>query len=251
MSDSDFVAKGQALVSAGQYQEAVKICRLGLLGRPTTVEGRVVLAQALLALRRYDEVLAEVRVVLDLDHKSVAAKLLKAEALFRKGDHAAAIDALTKLRTEAPGLPRVDELLAEAQRPPVKSPAGFSGDPGSDEDTQDEATASVTEQTSIAAPGARGRSHAEVDPAFQNRRSGTIDVPSDTSGVFMKDDDDLGTLAPPPTSMAAGRTKGPTRPPPTRKSLRKDEVSSVELDSNELEEIPLPPLVAPARSAPA
>jgi hypothetical protein len=68
VSQSDFVTRGQALVSSGQYQEAVKVCRLGLLGRPTTVEGRVVLGQALLALKRYDEVLAEMRVALELDH---------------------------------------------------------------------------------------------------------------------------------------------------------------------------------------
>ena len=55
MSQSDFVSRGQALVAAGQFQEAVKVCRLGLLGRPTTVEGRVVLGQALLALKRWRE----------------------------------------------------------------------------------------------------------------------------------------------------------------------------------------------------
>jgi hypothetical protein len=86
VSQSDFVTRGQALVSSGQYQEAVKVCRLGLLGRPTTVEGRVVLGQALLALKRYDEVLAEMRVALELDHGSSAAQVLKGEALLRKGD---------------------------------------------------------------------------------------------------------------------------------------------------------------------
>ena len=49
------------MCAQGQYHEAVKICRLGLLGKPTAVDGRVVLGQALLALRRYDEVLAEIR----------------------------------------------------------------------------------------------------------------------------------------------------------------------------------------------
>src|SRR5258708_12356411 len=84
MSQSDFVNRGQALVASGQFQEAVKVCRLGLLGRPTTVEGRVVLGQALLALKRYDEVLAEMRVALELDHTSTAAQLLKGQALLRK-----------------------------------------------------------------------------------------------------------------------------------------------------------------------
>ena len=102
MSQSDFVSRGQALVAAGQFQEAVKVCRLGLLGRPTTVEGRVVLGQALLALKRYDEVLAEMRVALELDHSSVPAQVLKGEALLRKGDTAAAVETLHALASSRP-----------------------------------------------------------------------------------------------------------------------------------------------------
>src|ERR1043165_4984015 len=98
VSQSDFVTRGQALVSSGQFQEAVKVCRLGLLGRPSTVDGRVVLGQALLALKRYDEVLAETRVALELDPASLAAQVLKAEALLRKGDVSPAIDLLRAAR---------------------------------------------------------------------------------------------------------------------------------------------------------
>ena len=107
------MAKGQTLVNSGQYQEAVKVCRLGLLGRPTTVEGRVVLGQALLALKRYDEVLAEMRVALELDHHSFTAQRLKAEALLHKGDPHAALEVLRKLQQQVPG--SVDELLAECE----------------------------------------------------------------------------------------------------------------------------------------
>ncbi|HPH70709.1 MAG TPA: hypothetical protein PLF40_33385, partial [Kofleriaceae bacterium] len=81
MSQSDFVSRGSQLVAAGQYQEAVKVCRLGLLGRPTTVEGRIVLGRALLALARFDEVLAEMRVALELDPSAIAAHVLRGEAL--------------------------------------------------------------------------------------------------------------------------------------------------------------------------
>ncbi|MBC7973421.1 MAG: hypothetical protein H7138_00440, partial [Myxococcales bacterium] len=116
MSQSDFVSRGQTLVSSGQFQEAVKVCRLGLLGRPTTVEGRVVLGQALLALKRYDEVLAEMRVALELDHTSTAAHVLKGEALLRKGDGLGAIDVFGKLRAQGLGDARVAELLGEAER---------------------------------------------------------------------------------------------------------------------------------------
>src|SRR3954467_4848022 len=114
VSQSDFVTRGQALVAAGQYQEAVKVCRLGLLGRPTTVEGRVVLGSALLALKRFDEVLAEMRVALELDHNSVAAQVLKAEALLKKGDPDGASDVLKKVRKQAPTDARIAELLEAA-----------------------------------------------------------------------------------------------------------------------------------------
>ena len=68
MSQSDFVSRGQALVSRRAVPGGSEGLPLGLLGRPTTVEGRVVLGQALLALKRFDEVLAEMRVALELDH---------------------------------------------------------------------------------------------------------------------------------------------------------------------------------------
>jgi tetratricopeptide (TPR) repeat protein len=115
VSQADFVNRGQALVTSGQYQEAVKVCRLGLLGRPTTVEGRVVLGQALLALKRYDEVLAEMRVALDLDHASVPALLLKAEALVRKGQRVAALEVLDEVRAIAPKDLKLARLATEAK----------------------------------------------------------------------------------------------------------------------------------------
>ena len=52
------------------------------------------LGQALLALKRFDEVLAEMRVALELDHGSIAAQILKGEALLRKGDPTAALEVL-------------------------------------------------------------------------------------------------------------------------------------------------------------
>jgi tetratricopeptide (TPR) repeat protein len=171
VSQSDFVSRGQALVAAGQFQEAVKVCRLGLLGRPTTVEGRVVLGQALLALKRFDEVLAEMRVALELDHSSVQAQVLKAEALLRKGDTAPAIETLHKARQAAPGDPRIMQLLGEAEnnpsRPSVTHPAvGFvgSGDtkhyPGHSSGSGDEESGpdSYTIPTSLDSPGGARRS---------------------------------------------------------------------------------------------
>jgi tetratricopeptide (TPR) repeat protein len=183
VSQSDFVSRGQALVAAGQFQEAVKVCRLGLLGRPTTVEGRVVLGQALLALKRFDEVLAEMRVALELDHTSVAAQVLRAEALLRKGDTAPAIEALHKARQAAPGDPRILQLLGEAEqgsgRQSVSHPAvnfigsgdtrNYPGHPSGARPGEEEegSTENFTKPTSLSSPGGARRSsqrHAVAEP---------------------------------------------------------------------------------------
>jgi tetratricopeptide (TPR) repeat protein len=111
----DFVSRGQDLVLSGQYQEAVKVCRLGLLARPTDVSGRLVLGQALLALRRYDEVLAEMRVAVEIDAHNAGAHQLKGEALLRKGDAFAAVDVLERALELAPGDPAIAGLLAEGR----------------------------------------------------------------------------------------------------------------------------------------
>lgn len=142
VSQSDFVSRGQALVAAGQFQEAVKVCRMGLLGRPATIDGRIVLGRALHALERYDEVIAEMRVALDLDPESVAAQVLTAEALLRKGDAAAGMEALHRAQHLAPRDPSVHRLLEETgqrassagdevttERPPVPvAPEAVAGE---------------------------------------------------------------------------------------------------------------------------
>ncbi len=115
MAQPDFVSRGQDLLLAGQYQEAVKICRLGLLARPTDVGGRLVLGQALLALRRHDEVLAEMRVAIEIDARNAGAHQLKGEALLRKGDAFAAVDVLERARELAPSDPAIAGLLAEGR----------------------------------------------------------------------------------------------------------------------------------------
>jgi len=231
VSQSDFVSRGQALVAAGQFQEAVKVCRLGLLGRPTTVEGRVVLGQALHALKRYDEVLAEMRVALELDHTSVPAHALKAEALLRKGDTHAAIEALHEARKLAPGDPRILQLLGEAEQGSGKSPStshpavGFVGGgdtkhypnhaDGGPHDP--EASEGFTKPTSIAAPGSIRRTserRAAVVPLHKDPtpspdvlavgdKSGTVEVDPELEGVELEDDLDFDDLAAPPISKSS------------------------------------------------
>jgi predicted Zn-dependent protease len=231
VSQSDFVSRGQALVAAGQFQEAVKVCRLGLLGRPTTVEGRVVLGQALLALKRFDEVLAEMRVALELDHSSLPAQVLRAEALLRKGDTAPAIEALHKARLAAPGDQRILQLLGEAEhggapsRASVTHPAvgfvgsgdtkhyvghtsGSGGDAAGDADYENSGP-EYTRPTSIASPTSRRQSaqrgaaneRTEMTPPpvmFEvGDKSGTVEVDPELEGIEVDGDPDDDVAAPP------------------------------------------------------
>ena len=295
MSQSDFVTRGQALVAAGQYQEAVKVCRLGLLGRPTTVEGRVVLGSALLALKRFDEVLAEMRVALELDHNSVAAQVLKAEALLKKGDPDGAIEVLKKLRQQAPTDQRIADLLAEAQRGAGKASTsavhpsvGFvspnSGEPPTkhypnhnEEFPDDEASdGGYTRPTSLSSPASvRGRSAqhpAEPTPPPNvlavGDRSGTMEVDPEVDGVDLGDgDDDFGDVAAPPRSGAGpqriegGRGSVQRAKPAAQKPIAarapkagskkpNPEISTVELDDDEMIEVDTGESQAVPRRAP-
>ena len=264
MSQSDFVSRGQALVAAGQFQEAVKVCRLGLLGRPTTVEGRVVLGQALLALKRFDEVLAEMRVALELDSSSLAALVLRAEALLRKGDTAPAIEALHKARQAAPGDVRILELLDEAEhsgaasRASVTHPSvGFvgSGDTkhyvghtsGSGEDER--RRPEYTEQTSIASPTSRRQSAERRAPSEATEltpppdlldvgdKSGTVEVDPELEGIEVPGSDpDDEPVAPPRGSVkkkvaAPGNKK--VAASPNRKAGSSKPASTMPLDIDE------------------
>jgi tetratricopeptide (TPR) repeat protein len=240
VSQSDFVSRGQALVAAGQFQEAVKVCRLGLLGRPTTVEGRVVLGQALLALKRYDEVLAEMRVALELDHSSIPAQILKGEALLRKGDTSAAVETLHKAREASPGDARILQLLGQCEQLSVKGPTSTShpavsfvgsGDtkhypnhqdgPQGDEDSG----GGYTRPTSLSAPGALRRSSqrsAVASPDVPDGtptpeqlavgdKSGTVEVDPELDGIEIPGDPDFDDLAAPPVASGKPRKIGGSR----------------------------------------
>ncbi len=211
MAQSDFVSRGQELLLAGQYQEAVKVCRLGLLARPTEVHGRLVLAQALLGLRRYDEVLAEMRVAIEVDGHNAGAHQLKGEALLRKGDGFAAVEALERAASLAGPDPAIAGLLAEARRSIAAAGAHSAGaafgDPGDSLTKHYPAhrggdarggSGSYTRPlaargSSEPAPGRRPDRPRTPSPdeLAVGDRSGTVELDPDLEGVVELDDDDL------------------------------------------------------------
>ncbi|HWE27403.1 MAG TPA: tetratricopeptide repeat protein, partial [Polyangia bacterium] len=129
----DFVQRGKVSIVRRQYAEAVKICRLGLLGQPSLLEGRLVLGMALTALGRWDEVLAEMRVALETDPNAALAWLLKGEALVGKGDYQQAEQTLKRAKELDPSNTKADQLLAEIA---TARAAGFDGLPAEPTDTK-------------------------------------------------------------------------------------------------------------------
>jgi tetratricopeptide (TPR) repeat protein len=262
VSQSDFVSRGQALVAAGQFQEAVKVCRLGLLGRPTSLEGRLVLGQALLALKRYDEVLAEMRAALEFDNASLAAQVLRAEALLRKGDVAPAIEALHKARQAAPGDQRIMQLLGEAEhglpsRPSITHPSvGFvgSGDTkhyrghtSGSGDGDEPSGPELTRPTSIAAPSAQRRVSSSRNAANEptdmetgmlgvGEKSGTVELDPEAEGVEVPGESYGDELAPPPNkakTKAGSRAAMSPAAGGSRKAQSSKPASTMPLDIDE------------------
>ena len=160
--------------AAGQFQEAVKVCRLGLLGRPTTVEGRVVLGQALLASSATTRCSPRCASHSSSISPRCPRRCCSAEALLKKGDTHPAIEALHKARQQAPGDPKILQLLGEAEhgasRQSVSHPAvgfigagdtknypGHTSGAGADYD-EARSTEHFTRPTSVSSPGGTRRS---------------------------------------------------------------------------------------------
>lgn len=207
----DFVERGQAMVARGQYQDAVKVCRLGLLASPTNLEGRLVLGRALAALRRHDEVLAEMRVALEIEPTNADALAMRGEALLRKGDALQAADMLRRAVQLDPASTTIQKLLEEAEIAAAAS-AGTRGRGPRSLDSFDSPIDSHTKHYpahrgaaegpggshSITKPTTAGRPHTP-SPAMLSigDRSGTIEIDPDLDGVEMAEDPDDPPIDPP------------------------------------------------------
>ncbi|MBI3492521.1 MAG: tetratricopeptide repeat protein [Acidobacteria bacterium] len=112
---------------AGQFQEAVDVCRAGLGIHPGYLSARVTLGRALIELDRPDDAQAEFELVLANAPENLAALRGVAEILHRRG---ALAEALGRYRTAlalAPNDPDLEQTvneLARAVEPPA--PIGSS-----------------------------------------------------------------------------------------------------------------------------
>src|SRR5262249_38152065 len=114
---------------AGQYKEAVDVCRSGLAIHPGYLSARVTLGRALIELNHLDEAQTELETVLKGAPENLAARRGLAEIHHRRGNLA---EALTQYRT-AQGLARNDPELEqtvndlERRLAPTKAPPPVGG----------------------------------------------------------------------------------------------------------------------------
>jgi tetratricopeptide (TPR) repeat protein len=156
----DFADRAKVLITQRRYEDALRLCRLGLstdASRGAPAEGHRVLGMALLALRRFDDVRAEMMALLRARPDDVVARRLLGQALLQAGDPVRARDELETARRLAPEDPRIaaliDELadpIAEVDpptditAPPPMRPRGPPTPPAISSTWPDETTPSVT-----------------------------------------------------------------------------------------------------------
>lgn len=202
MSQSDFVSRGSQLVAAGQYQEAVKVCRLGLLGRPTTVEGRIVLGRALLALARFDEVLAEMRVALELDPSAIAAHVLRGEALLGKQDPGGAIVPFRQALALSPGDAAIAKLVRAAEIAQERSAGRPSKESLGYVDLGQNLAVHYPSSDSDLRTAPFDRNSETIPRPTRGRGEHTVEVDPELEGIELDDDDIAPAPAPAPGRAA-------------------------------------------------
>jgi tetratricopeptide (TPR) repeat protein len=126
VSSTDFAKQARVHFDRGAFQEAATVCRRGLLANPGDVEARVLLGRALMALQRYGEVLAEMRVLLDREPGHPAGMAIKGEALLYKGDVTKALQALRDAQTVAPHDPAIRALRERAEHAAASDARGLA-----------------------------------------------------------------------------------------------------------------------------
>lgn len=111
----DLTSRAKKLISERQYQEAVRTCRRVLLSRPDEVPVRLLLGQALLALRRYDEVRVEMLALSRKHSREPEVYRLLGESYLRTGHPDKAREVLRKALDLSPEDEAAVELLAEVE----------------------------------------------------------------------------------------------------------------------------------------
>ena len=178
-----FVELARALLDEGDAARAAEVCERGLVHHPDSVQARLTLGRALLALGRVDDAVQRFEEALAADASSPYPCDLAAEALLRHGHAARALPLLERAVERHPADPRIERRLDEARR---AAP-----------------TAEVT-----APPGAAPLAEANVARASTDEGSGDARDPLGEECDLVTIDEDLGEstlpITPDTTTPAGG-----------------------------------------------
>lgn len=210
----DVAARAKQLISERKYQEAVRACRRVLLSRPNEVSVRLLLAQALLALNRHDEVRIEMQALTRKQPDVAAAHRLLAEAYMRGGQKDAAESALKRaLQLDAEdedASDLMDELDEVEQTPaPETIDRWFTDEPA----TIETPMAPPSSEESPPATEPMGGDHSptvQLDPEFEREASKEHDPKRGAKRTMMG----LGAITAP--EVTPPKPKLPSAPPPAK-----------------------------------
>jgi tetratricopeptide (TPR) repeat protein len=106
-----FAQLAEELRRAGEFQEAVEVCRAGLEQHPSYLSARVTLGRALLELDRLDEAEVELRLVLKSAPENLAALRGLGEICMRRGGLEQALAHFRLALTLAPNDPDLQQAV--------------------------------------------------------------------------------------------------------------------------------------------
>jgi tetratricopeptide (TPR) repeat protein len=127
-SSPAFVDLGDAYLALGRARDAVEVGTAGLAGSDS-IEGRVMLARALVALHQWKEAQAELLRVVKTDRGNRLGFVLLGEVLMRRSDYERALPVLQHAQNLDPANPEVLVMLKRARQsqpldppPPIPTP---------------------------------------------------------------------------------------------------------------------------------
>ena len=213
----DVAARAKQLISERKYQEAVRACRRVLLSRPNEVSVRLLLAQALLALNRHDEVRIEMQALTRKQPDIAAAHRLLAEAYMRSGQKDAAESSLKRaLQLDAEdedASDLMDELDEVEQAPPPETiDRWFTNEPETVETPMAPPSTEVTSPPATEPASDQGPT-VQLDPDFEREASKEHEPRRERKPkrTMMG----MGAIAAPPAA-APPKPKIPSAPPPAK-----------------------------------
>ncbi|MGE0871766.1 MAG: tetratricopeptide repeat protein [Kofleriaceae bacterium] len=134
-----FVDLGEAYLALGRPRDAAQIGNVGLQTSPDSVEGRVMLSRALVAMHQWKEAQGELLRVVKVDRSNRIGFALLGEVLLRRSDYERAIPVLQHAQNLDPTSPTILAMLKRARAgqaldppPPIPNPIPPRGETHND-----------------------------------------------------------------------------------------------------------------------